>query len=231
MLRARCSLNIILDFYGNRRGDGEPWDQHTILFWICKIDICFLYLFLTIEIRNILLKKTAAAYNIAAISLTIGPAGAGRWFDIESRQRFNAESTLSARLELFLVNMLDYTNYYYYFTLFVVPFTTCVLLFSWCRLRSFLRIYFSLTVDFGLVMRTYFSGNQSKLGKLRPACAETQPDLGLLWRTVSKALLRAAHVLLSRVCVFFPIAAVYSLYFSHSKLSLIQKSCLNFIYS
>ena len=112
---------------------------------------------------------------------------------------------------------------------FVVPFTTCVLLFRWCRLRRFLRIYFSLTVDFGLVMRTYFPGNQYKLGKLRPACAEAQPDLDLLWRTVSKALLGAAHVLLSRVCVFFfPIAAVYSPYFSHSMLSLIQKSLFEF---
>ena len=36
--------------------------------------------------------------------------------DIESRQRFNAESTLSALLELFLVSMSDYTNFYYYCT-------------------------------------------------------------------------------------------------------------------
>ena len=80
--------------------------------------------------------------------------------------------------------------------------------------------FFSLTVDFGLVMRTYFSGNQYKLGKLRPACAEAQSDLGLLLTCSSKALLPAAHVL-SFSC-FFPIAAAYSLYFSHSNLSLIQ---------
>ena len=90
--------------------------------------------------------------------------------------------------------------------------------------------FFSLTVDFGLVMLTYLSGNQYKLGKLRFPCAEAKPDLGLLLTRSSKALLRAAHVLLSRVFLFFPIAAACSLYFSHSNISLIQKRCLNFIY-
>ena len=89
-------------------------------------------------------------------------------------------------------------------------------------------MFFSLTVGFGLVMRTYFSGNQYKLGKLRPACAEAQPGLGLLLTRSSKALLRATHVLLSRVFFFFLIAAAYSLYFSHSNLSLIQKKLFEF---